>query len=385
MLDRVPVGRAGHWIVGAAIVLAATGAYALRAQVADRSPNPRVSERLQALEREASRLAGQSRTLIGEIRKLEVERDLRAEQARQAEDAAGAAQQELVEVRRQLDALEMQRLEGLPELRAQFIDLYKRGRRGELALLLSANGMREFARASRAAAALAFRRQRVISDHERTLAGLRTERDALAVKSRELRTEEVRAETARRGAERAVAARSSLLAEIDARRDLTAQYLGELQQAYERLSGDMTARVSGRVVEPVSIPVGPFRGALEWPVAGRLTGRFGQPGASGGTVRNGVEVASPINTPVRAVHDGTVDYAEGFTGLGTLVILDHGASTYSLYGYLAEALVKKGDVVRAGAEVGRIGTAPVGGQPTLYFELRVDGRLVDPVEWLKPR
>jgi septal ring factor EnvC (AmiA/AmiB activator) len=176
-----------------------------------------------------------------------------------------------------------------------------------------------------------------------------------------------------------------MLADIDARRDLTAQYLGELQQAYERLGADMTARVSGRVVEPVSIPVGPFRGALEWPVAGRLTGRFGQPGASAGTVRNGVEVASAINTPVRAVHDGTVDYAEGFTGLGTLVILDHGASTYSLYGYLAEALVKKGDVVRAGAEVGRIGPAPVGGQPTLYFELRVDGRLVDPVEWLKPR
>jgi septal ring factor EnvC (AmiA/AmiB activator) len=164
-----------------------------------------------------------------------------------------------------------------------------------------------------------------------------------------------------------------------------AQYLGELQQAYDRLGADMTARVSGRLVEPVSIPVGPFRGALEWPVAGRLAGRFGQPGATAGAVRNGIEVASAINTPVRAVHDGTVDYAEGYTGLGTLVIVDHGANTYSLYGYLAEALVKKGDLVRPGAEVGRVGLAPVGGQPTLYFELRVDGRLVDPVQWLKPR
>ena len=91
----------------------------------------------------------------------------------------------------------------------------------------------------------------------------------------------------------------------------------------------------------MSIPVGPFRGALEWPVPGRLAGRFGQPGATAGTLRNGIEVASAINTPVRAVHDGMVDYAEGFTGLGTLVIVDHGANTYSLYGYLAEALVKR--------------------------------------------
>ena len=373
--------------MGAAITVAATGTYVLRAraQATPPSSSQRVSERLRALEREASSLASQSGTLIGEIRKLEIERNLRVELARQSEDAASAARLELAQVRGKLEALETQRLEGLPELQAQFVDLYKRGRRGELALLLSANGLREFARATRAAAALAFRRQRIVSDHERTLAGLRAEREALAVTSRELQADEMRAEAARRGAERAVAARATLLVEIDARRDLTAQYLGELQQAHARLNADMTARVSGRVVEPVSIPVGPFRGALEWPVPGRLASRFGQPGATAGTLRNGIEVESVINTPVRAVHDGTVDYAEGFTGLGTLVIVDHGANTYSLYGYLAEALVRKGDLVRAGAEVGRVGLAPVGGQPTLYFELRVDGRLADPLQWLKPR
>jgi septal ring factor EnvC (AmiA/AmiB activator) len=80
-----------------------------------------------------------------------------------------------------------------------------------------------------------------------------------------------------------------------------------------------------------------------------------------------------------------VDYAEGFTGLGTLVILNHGANTFSLYGYLDEALVKRGDTVQAGAEVGRVGRSLTGGPPAVYFELRVDGRLVDPVEWLKPR
>jgi murein hydrolase activator len=371
--------------IATAALIAGTGALALRAQNQATPPaNPRVTERLAALEREAARLATQSRTLIGEVRKLEVERDLRVAQARQAEEAAAAARDQIEEVRRRLQALEAQRTEGLPELRAQFVDLYKRGRRGELALLLSANGLREFARASRAAAALAFRRQRVISDHERTLVGLRSEREALTTKARELRAEEARAVSTRRAADRAVAARAALLDDIDNRRDLTAQYLGELRQAYERLGADLTSRTSGRIVQPVSIPVRPFRGVLEWPVAGRLSGRFGVAGATG-SVLNGVEVASAINTPVRAVHDGLVDYAEGFTGLGTLVILDHGGNTYSLYGYLAEALVKRGDMVRAGAEVGRVGLAPAGGLPLLYFELRVDGSLVDPVQWLKPR
>jgi septal ring factor EnvC (AmiA/AmiB activator) len=372
-------------LIAVVTLIAATGALALRARAqATPAANPRVTERLAALEREAASLAKRSRTLIGEVRKLEVERDLRVEQARQAENAARAAREAIDEVRRKLQALEAQRTEGLPALREQFVDLYKRGRRGELALLLSANGLREFARASRAAEALAFRRQRIINDYERTLTALRAEREMLTVRSRELRAEETRAVSARRASERAVTLRAALLDDIDARRDLTAQYLSELQQAYDRLGTEITSRASGRIVEPASIPVGPFRGALDWPVVGRLAGGFGTAGATG-AARNGIEVSSAINTPVRAVHDGTVDYAEGYTGLGTLVIVDHGADTYSLYGYLAEALVKRGDPVRAGAELGRVGLAPVGGQPTLYFELRVDGRLVDPVQWLKPR
>ena len=52
---------------------------------------------------------------------------------------------------------------------------------------------------------------------------------------------------------------------------------------------------------------------------------------------------------------------------------------------LDEAIVKRGETVHAGDEVGRVGRPPVGTQSALYFELRVDGRLVDPVEWLKPR
>jgi hypothetical protein len=61
-------------------------------------------------------------------------------------------------------------VDNLPALRQQLVDLYQRGRRAGWALLLNADGPREFGRASRAAAALAYRRQRVFADHQRTLA-----------------------------------------------------------------------------------------------------------------------------------------------------------------------------------------------------------------------
>ena len=138
--------------------------------------------------------------------------------------------------------------------------------------------------------------------------------------------------------------------------------------------------------EPVAVPLRPFQGALDWPVQGRIAGFFGQASnrLGGGAVRNGVEIAAEEDAPVRAVHGGTVGFAGPFTGFGTLVILDHGSNAYSLYGYLASTSLQQGQTVETGAEVGRVGLAPAG-PPTLYFEMRIDGRSVNPVQWLKPR
>jgi septal ring factor EnvC (AmiA/AmiB activator) len=167
---------------------------------------------------------------------------------------------------------------------------------------------------------------------------------------------------------------------------LNAQFAGELQLAYERLQQQVADVAPGSAVEPVVLPLVPFRGTLEWPVPGRLAVRFGQPSGRPGdiTTRNGVEIAAPDDTPVRAIHPGTISYAGPFTAFGNLVIVDHGRNAYSLYGYLASMGVTAGAFVDGGTELGRVGSAPAGA-PALYFELRIDGRSVDPVQWLRPR
>lgn len=78
-------------------------------------------------------------------------------------------------------------------------------------------------------------------------------------------------------------------------------------------------------------------------------------------------------TPVIAVHEGQVAYADTFTGFGNLIIIDHGTQSYSLYGYLATLDVERD------MPLGTVGRTPAGAS-SLYFELRVDGQPVDPVE-----
>jgi septal ring factor EnvC (AmiA/AmiB activator) len=363
---------------------ALTAALAAQAPPAPDSQGQRITDRIRALQREADRLAGEARTLVGDLRKLEIERDLKAEQAKQAADEAAAAQSSLRETTDRLANLELQRLAQLPDMKQQLVDIYKRGRSGYARLLFSAKDLREFARAGRAIASLATINQKRMEDHRHTLEALQKERTAFAQRARELQARDASARQARAVAERAVEARTARMAEIDSRRDLTAQYVGELQVAYDKIQQQLSA--SERSGDAVTVPLLPFRGALEWPTTGRLGSRFGQSeGRLGGSaVRNGIEIASTEDLPVRAVHGGTVAFADAFTGLGTLVILDHGGSNYSLYGYLGSVGVQTGATVETGAEIGRVGASPAG-PAALYFELRIDGKPTDPVQWLKAR
>ena len=372
--------------VGAAALTAALAApVTLAAQAPPASDNQgeRITDRIRALQREADRLAGEARTLVGDLRKLEIERDLKAEQAKQAAAEAAAAQDSLRQTTDSLASLELQRLAQLPDMKQQLVDVYKRGRAGYARMLFGARDLREFSRAARAIASLASINQKRMEDHRQTLETLQKERTAFAQRARELQSRDAAARQARAEAERAVAARTARMAEIDSRRDLTAQYVGELQVAYDKIQQQFKASERGNAV---NVPLLPFRGALEWPAAGRVSSRFGQAeGRLGGSaVKNGIEIASSEDLPVKAVHSGTVAFADAFTGLGTLVILDHGSNNYSLYGYLGAVGVQTGATVDTGAEIGRVGASPAG-PPALYFELRIDGKPTDPVQWLKAR
>jgi septal ring factor EnvC (AmiA/AmiB activator) len=347
----------------------------------------RITDRIRALQREAERLAGESRTIVGDLRQREIDRQIKVEQLKQAETAMGEAEKALQDTTTRMSDLEVQRINQLPDLKTQLVDIYKRGRSGYARMLFSAGDLREFARATRAVAALSSINNRRIEEHQRTLDSMREERTAFEQKAKELQTKTAEARRAKSIADAAVASAAELIRQIDSRRDLTAQYVGELQVAYTRLQQQVTALATDKSpAESATIPLRPFQGALEWPVPGRIVGTFGQPSSRlGGTaVRNGIEIATDEDIPVRAVHGGSVGYAGPFTGFGTLVILDHGSNGYSLYGYLASTSLQQGDAVETGAEVGRVGLAPAG-PPTLYFEMRIDGRSVNPVQWLKPR
>lgn len=343
----------------------------------------RAADRIRALQKESDSLASQERTLLVELRKLEVDRELKSEELTSAERDLRRAREKVAATSARAAALQNTAETERPDVERRMVQLYKLGRAGYWRLLLDLDNLRSLGRVYRTASALNRLDRERVQQHEQTLKALATERQALEAQVRDAEKLYERALAARTAIDRAVAARTALVSKIDSQRDLNAQLSGELEAAQQRLQNTV-AQLGGRGAN-LSLPLRPFQGALPWPAQGVVIGRFGRQttGRFGTSIaRSGIEISLAEGQAIRAVHEGTVAFADQFTGYGNLIIVDHGDGIYSLYGYLSSLEAARGAHVEAQTPVGSSGRDP-SGNPALYFELRIDGKPVDPLQWLK--
>jgi septal ring factor EnvC (AmiA/AmiB activator) len=126
-------------------------------------------------------------------------------------------------------------------------------------------------------------------------------------------------------------------------------------------------------------------GRLDWPVDGTVLYRFGRVVNPNNTMTrwNGIGIAAATGSAVRAVAPGTVVSVGQLGTYGLTVIVQHGAGDYSVYASLNNASVRTGTTIRKGDVVGAVGTSDPDLQPHLHFEIRPQGRAVDPESWLR--
>jgi len=134
-----------------------------------------------------------------------------------------------------------------------------------------------------------------------------------------------------------------------------------------------------------TIGSGPFealKGRLRLPVRGELRNRFGSPRPEGGVTWKGLFIAAKAGDEVRAVAGGRVVFADWLRGFGNLLIIDHGGAYMTLYGYNETLYKRVGDLIRVGDRIATVGNSGGGADSGLYFELRHEGRPLDPLRWV---
>jgi septal ring factor EnvC (AmiA/AmiB activator) len=206
---------------------------------------------------------------------------------------------------------------------------------------------------------------------------LAAEEDRLAALEADRKSELARLEQAR-------AQRRTVLADLQAQTRSRAESLERLQRQQEGLE-KLLRELRRAIVKFPSDRNDAFaklRGELAWPVTGRVVAGYGET-RIGGVRWDGMLVATERGAPVRAVYQGRVIYADWLSGLGLLVIVDHGDGYLSLYGHNERLFKTVGDRVAAGEPIAAAGDSGGRARPELYFEIRRGGRPVDPRPWFR--
>lgn len=169
-----------------------------------------------------------------------------------------------------------------------------------------------------------------------------------------------------------------MLADLARERRCLAERIDQLLDKQRKLTRLINALAEdGPALE--GTPSQDFRGALDWPLKGEVTARFGprlDPRYRTEMPHTGIDVEVPIGGEVRAIFPGQVLYASQFEGYGTMVVLYHPGRVFTLYAGLEDLRVGKDDMLSL-EDV--LGTA-VG---TLYFEVRLENQPEDPLLWLR--
>jgi len=385
---------------------------------------PAFAQNSREAERKLEKIQSELKSVSAERRKIEGQRGSASRQLREADEKVGQSNRRLREIETRmakeqasLAALQGQRVQLQDRMGAQRQELaqllraaYLQGQDAPLKLLLAQDRVADGNRMLAYYGYLQRDRTRRIAELDTQLRELNDVEQAIVQRRSELDRTHQQQRSQLGQLQSARKERASLVAELDERykdrstrerelgRDAAGleQLLKKLRaaaakaEAQRRAAAERAARQAAAGKEPtptrkppvVASAPAPQVGGLGWPVSGALLAGFGAT-MPDGRDSDGLLIAAAAGTPVKAVADGQVVYAEWMTGYGLLLIVDHGNGYMSLYAHNDALLKDVGDAVKRGDPVSTVGTSGGHGRAALYFELRRNGAPVNPGTWLR--
>jgi len=126
-------------------------------------------------------------------------------------------------------------------------------------------------------------------------------------------------------------------------------------------------------------------GKFGWPINGRITSGFGyrrNPLWGGLSLHTGIDIAAPYGKPISCADSGEVIYSGWWSGYGKAVVIDHGRGYTTVYGHMSRLIAQVGQKVEKGTVIGLVGSTGFSTGPHLHFEIRYNGKPVNPLPYL---
>ncbi len=330
----------------------------------DESKRSNVREELQKLERKIAKVA----------------KSLRSTQRKHKKSAQKLAQlqDQLKQLRR--DLKQQRRL-----LARQIRSAYAMGQQAPLKMVLNQQDPAQMGRTMVYYDILSRERSQEIGDYLRSIQRKQQLEAGIASTTAELKQLVERRLAEKQELSRARGNRKHLLARLDRSIESQQTTLKDLESSRSRIEqllmslGELLADIPSETV--AQQPFSKLKGKLPWPVSGKISASFGTSRHQGDLKWNGVVIDSKYGTPVRAVANGRVAFADWLQGYGFITIIDHDDGYMSLYGHNQALYKQAGDWVEASEVIATVGDSGGQSDSGLYFEIRYQGKPVNPGRW----
>ena len=362
--------------VAAAVALLVTGLGTASGQSLTERFDETQSKLNQAVEEEgvlSTRISHETETLEN----LEVEVAILRNQEAAVAEQLRVKQRQLDEAQRRLELLRARLERSIAVLEDRLIAVYKSGQPDYLTVVLQADGFDDLVERADYLAALEDQDSNIIervrelrNEMQETVDTVKAARDEIARKKQELEATRAKLETR--------------TAELAAARRAHQATLADVRGQREALEGDLT-ELSEKIAEQLGsgapLPAGPIRpgsGSMIWPVNGTITSGFGM---RWGRMHEGLDIAAPGGTPIRAAESGNIVLAAYTGGYGNYTCIEHGGGLATCYAHQS-GYARTSGFVGQGTVIGYVGTTGSSTGNHLHFEVRVNGTAVDPLGYL---
>ncbi len=317
-----------------------------------------------------------------ELRLLELQISTVTNELNATRNALRETQARINELQQQQTQLEQRQQQQLQLLARQLDMAYRMGRHDFIKLVLNQEDPARFERLlgyygylNRARLAEVEELKTIQSELAQVTADLESQRQTLAQQQQEQRVQQGVVQEQQRE-------QQQLITRLQREQAADKQRINQLKEDQEALERVLDAIIAALRDEPRLEGLQGLKGQLSWPAEGRVQRVFGKP-RSGGVTWKGITIEAAAGTPVTAIADGRVLFANWLRGFGLVLVLDHGNGYMSLYGHNQTIIPSVGETVRRNETVALVGQSGGRSEPGLYLEIRAKGDAVNPTQWFR--